>query len=61
MTAQKKIADLEKGLRDVEESGFMIEHPVDLRNPQERNALFLDYLIKDLAVTHIVGWERCFG
>jgi hypothetical protein len=57
MTAQKKIADLEKGLRDVEESGFSIEHPVDLKNPQERNALFLDYLIKDLAVTHIIGWD----
>lgn len=57
MTAQKKIADLEKGLRDVEESGFTVEHPVDLKNPQERNALFLDFLIKDLAANHIVGWE----
>ncbi len=57
MTAQKKLADLEKGLRDVEESGFTVEQPVDLKNPQERNALFLDCLIKDLAVTHIVGWE----
>ena len=57
MTAQKKVADLEKGLRDVEESGFVVQQPVDLRNPQERNALFLDYLIKDLAVTHIVGWD----
>lgn len=57
MTAQKKIVDLEKGLRDVEEAGFIAERPVDLKNPQERNALFLDYLIKDLAVTHIVGWE----
>ncbi len=57
MTAQKKMADLEQGLRDVEEAGFVTEVPVDLRNPQERNALFLDYLIKDLAVTHIVGWD----
>ena len=57
MTAQKKVADLEKGLRDVEESGFVVQHPVDLKNPQERNALFLDHLIKDLAVTHIVGWD----
>ena len=57
MTAQKKLADLEKGLRDVEESGVTVEQPVDLKNPQERNALFLDCLIKDLAVTHIVGWD----
>ena len=57
MTAQKKISDLEKGLRDVEEAGFITEYPVDLKDPQERNALFLDYLIKDLAVTHIVDWE----
>lgn len=57
MTAQKKMADLEQGLRDVEEAGFSCEHPVDLKDPQERNALFLDFLIKDLAVTHIVGWD----
>ena len=57
MTAQKKMADLEKSVRDVEEAGFVTEVPVDLENPQERNALFLDYLIKDLAVNHIVSWD----
>jgi len=57
MTAQKKIADLEKGLRDAEEAGFSCNNPIDLKDPQERNALFLDFLIKDLAVTHIVGWD----
>lgn len=57
MKAQKKIVDLEKGLREVEDAGFMTDHPVDLRDPQERNALFLDFLIKELALTHIIGWS----
>jgi hypothetical protein len=57
MTVQKKLVDLEKSVKDAEEAGFSIDVPVDLRNPQERNALFLDYLIKDLAVGHIVSWE----
>lgn len=57
MTAQKKMADLQKGLDDAREAGFTIDVPVDLTNPQERNALFLDYLIKDLAVTHIIAWD----
>lgn len=57
MVAQKKLADLDKGLRDVEEAGFITETLVDLKNPQERNALFLDFLIKELAVSHIVAWD----
>jgi len=57
MVAQKKLTDLDKGLRDVEEAGFITEVPIDLKDPQERNALFLDFLIKELAVTHIVGWD----
>lgn len=56
MTAQAKITDLEKGLKDVEEAGFMTEMPVNLRDPLERNALYLDYLIKELATAHIVAW-----
>ena len=57
MTAQKKITDLQKALEDAEEAGFTVDQPVDLKNPEERNALFLDYLIKALAVDHIVVWE----
>ena len=56
MTAQAKITDLEKGLADVEAAGFMTEMPVNLRDPLERNALYLDYLIKELATAHIVSW-----
>ncbi|MCB9980262.1 MAG: hypothetical protein H6863_03880 [Rhodospirillales bacterium] len=57
MTAQKKVSDLDKALQDAEEAGFTVQQPVNLRNPEERNALFLDLLIKALAVDHIVAWE----
>lgn len=57
IAAQKRVNELEKSIKDVEMAGFSPENPVDLADPKQKTALYMDFLIKELAIKHIIAWE----
>ena len=57
ITARRRIEEIEKSLEEVEAAGFAPENSPDLKDPQEREGLYREFLIKEMAVRHIVGWQ----
>ena len=55
--AKKRVDDLEKSIRCAVESGFPPERDLDFQNGEQRQALYMELLIKELAVRHIVKWS----
>lgn len=57
LIAQKKRDDLAKSLADVRDAGLHVDTDLDLTDPQTRQAVYLDFLIKELAIAHITAWD----
>lgn len=57
ISAQKRVSELEKSIKDVEMAGFMPENPLNLQDPKQKTAIYMDFLIKELAINHIVAWD----
>ncbi|QQG36822.1 MAG: hypothetical protein HYS17_03360 [Micavibrio aeruginosavorus] len=57
MAARRRIEEIEKSLADVEAAGFLPENTANLSNPDEREGLYRELLIKEMAVRHITGWQ----
>lgn len=57
MAARRRIEEIEKSLADVEAAGFLPEDSPDLSDTDEREGLYREFLIKEMAVRHIVGWQ----
>lgn len=57
MAARRRVEEIEKSLRDVEAAGFLPENSLDLNDADEREGLYREFLIKEMAARHIVGWQ----
>lgn len=57
IAARRRVEDIEKSLADVEAAGFLSENSPDLSDNETREGLYREFLIKEMAVRHIVGWR----
>lgn len=55
--ARRRVESLEAQAIELKESGLSLEGLPDLSIEGERDGLFQDLLIKELAVRHIAGWS----
>lgn len=54
--AKKRVDDLEKSIKLATESGFCPERSLDFSDPAQRHALYMELLIKELAMRQILSW-----
>ena len=57
MAARRRVDDIVKSLQDVAEAGFLPDNETDFTKPDEREGLYRKFLIQEMAVRHIVGWQ----
>jgi len=57
MAARRRLEEIEKSLADVEAAGFLPANSLDLGNPDEREGLYREFLVMEMAVRHITGWQ----
>jgi hypothetical protein len=57
MGARRRLEEIEKSLADVEAAGFLPANSLDLSNPDEREGLYREFLVMEMAVRHITGWQ----
>ena len=55
--ARRRIEGLEAQFRELKESGLPVDEFLDLDDEAERDGLFHDLLIKELAARHITKWS----
>ncbi len=56
-SARRRIESLEAQVKERKESGLSLDGLPDLNREGERDGLFQDLLIKELAVRHITAWS----
>lgn len=57
MAARRRLEEIEKSLADVEAAGFLPANSLDLSNPDEREGLYREFLVMEMAVRHVTGWQ----